>query len=88
MLDKRRRRAEEAGTPDLNILFIFNGPFRVISKMSGGLATRDVTDAVLSLVNGRTIPGLGRVIAGYVRGRRAEKRTRAAFRAHSSNRGK
>jgi beta-glucosidase len=88
MLDKRRRRAEEAGTPDLNILFIFNGPFRVISKMSGGLATRDVTDAVLSLVNGRSIPGLGRVIAGYVRGRRAEKRTRAAFRAHSSNRGK
>ncbi|MEL5991771.1 glycoside hydrolase family 3 C-terminal domain-containing protein [Microbacterium phosphatis] len=83
MLDKRRRKAEAAGTPDLNILFIFNGPFRVISKMSGGLATRDVTDAVLSLVNGRTLPGLGRVIAAYFRGRRAEKRSRAAFRAQN-----
>lgn len=88
VLEGRRRKAEAAGTPDLNILFIFNGPFRVISKMSGGLATREVTDAVLSLVNGRTLPGLVRVVAAYFRGRRAEKRSRAAFRSASSNRRK
>ncbi|MEW1963107.1 glycoside hydrolase family 3 C-terminal domain-containing protein [Microbacterium sp. NPDC077644] len=86
VLDRRRRKAEDAGTPDLNILFIFNGPFRVISKMSGGLATREVTDAVLSLVNGRTIPGLARVVAAFFRGRRAERKTRAEFRSASSER--
>lgn len=80
ILDGRRRKAERSGTPDLNVLFIFNGPFRVISKMSGGLATSRLTDAVLTLVNGRTIRGLGAVVAAFFRGRRDEKATRAAFR--------
>ncbi len=81
IIDGRRRKAEESGTPDLNILFVFNGPFRVISKMSGGLATRRLTDAVLTLVNGRTFRGLGAIVAAYVSGRRLEKATRAQFRA-------
>jgi beta-glucosidase len=80
VIDGRRKKAEEAGHPDLNILFIFNAPFRVISKMSGGLATREVTDALLALVNGRTFRGFGRAIAAYVRGRSAEKRTGREFR--------
>lgn len=85
ILDRRRRKSEAAGTPDLNILFIFNGPFRVISKMSGGLATRRLTDAVLTLVNGRTLRGLGRVVTAFFAGRRDEKKTRAAFRAAATD---
>lgn len=85
LIDARRRKAEEAGHPDLNILFLFNGPFRVLSKMSGGLATSRLTAAVLTLVNGQSIRGLGRVIGAYFSGRRAEKRTRAAFLAASTN---
>lgn len=81
VLDGRRRTAEESGTPDLNILFLFNGPFRVISKMSGGLATSDLTRGVLTLVNGKAFRGLGRIVGAFFRGRRAERRTRAAFRA-------
>ncbi len=81
ILDRRRRAAEQKGMPDLNILFMFNAPFRVLSKMSGGLATRELTDAVLTLVNGRTFRGLGAVIAAYLRGRRTEKATAAQFRA-------
>lgn len=88
ILDRRRRKAEEAGTPDLNILFIFNGPFRVISKMSGGLATSRLTEAVLTLVNGQTVRGLGRVVAAFFGGRRLEKTTRAAFDAAAHNRSK
>ena len=85
VIDKRRRKAEDAGTPDLNILFLFNGPFRIISKMSGGLATQKLTDAVLTLVNGQTVRGLGRVIGAFFSGRRAEKRSAAAFRAAAGN---
>ncbi|WOF23559.1 glycoside hydrolase family 3 C-terminal domain-containing protein [Microbacterium betulae] len=84
ILDARRRKAARSGHPDLDILFVFNGPFRLISKMSGGLATRRLTDALLTLVNGQTIRGLGRVAAAFFRGRREEKRTREAFRSAAS----
>ena len=86
LLDSRRRKAEAAGKPDLNILFLLNGPFRVISKMSGGLATSRLTDAVLTLVNGQTIRGLGRVIAAFFGGRRDEKATKKAFDAAATKR--
>lgn len=86
ILDRRRRKAERAGTPDLNVLFLLNGPFRVISKMSGGLATRRLTAAVLTLVNGQSVRGLGRVVAAFFAGRRAEKSTQKAFDAAARNR--
>ena len=86
LLDSRRRKAEAAGKPDLNILFLLNGPFRVISKMSGGLATRRLTAAVLTLVNGQTLRGLGRVVAAYFGGRRDENATKKAFDAAATKR--
>jgi len=85
-LDRRRRKAERAGTPDLNVLFLLNGPFRVISKMSGGLATRRLTAAVLTLVNGQSLRGLGRVVTAFFAGRRAERTTQKAFDAAAQNR--
>ncbi|WP_425836881.1 glycoside hydrolase family 3 C-terminal domain-containing protein [Microbacterium sp. PA5] len=86
ILDRRRRAAERAGAPDLNVLFLLNGPFRVISKMSGGLATRRLTAAVLTLVNGQSIRGLGRVLVAFLAGRRAERATQKAFDAAAMNR--
>lgn len=80
LLDARRLRAERAGRPDLNVLFILNAPFRTISKMSGGLATSRVTDAVLTLVNGQTVRGMARLVVAYFGGRRAERVTTKAFR--------
>ncbi|MGO1769110.1 MAG: hypothetical protein ACTHZX_04065, partial [Microbacterium sp.] len=64
---------------------LINGPFRIISKMSGGLATTRVTQAVLTLVNGQTIRGLGRIVIAFLRGRRAEAETRRRFRAAAGN---
>ncbi len=78
LLDRRRRRTEARGVPDLNILFLFNGPFRVISKMSD-IATGEVTDAILMIVNGRVLRGVGHAMTAFVRGRRAEKATARAF---------
>lgn len=86
LLDSRRRKAEAKGQPDLNVLFLLNGPFRVISKMSGGLATAQLTAAVLTLVNGQTVRGLFRVVGAYFGGRREEKKTKKAFDAAATNR--
>lgn len=36
-LTKMKKKSEEAGKPDLNILFIYNMPFRAIAKMTGGM---------------------------------------------------
>jgi beta-glucosidase len=88
ILDRRRHRAEDSGTPDLNILFVFNGPFRIISKMSGGLATGRVTDAVLTLVNGQHLRGIGRLVTAFVAGRRDERRTRREFDTASGKKGR
>lgn len=79
IVDRRRRRAESAGRPDLNMLFMLNAPFRVLSKMSGGLATSELVDGVLVAVNGRTFRGLGAVVVAFVRGRRLERDSRRRF---------
>jgi len=80
LVERRHQRALRAGRPDLNVVFVFNAPFRAISKMSGSRTTHAVTDAVLFLVNGHTFRGAARVVAAYVRGRRDERATREEFR--------
>lgn len=81
VIDRKRRKGESAGHPDLNMLFMLNAPFRVLSKMSGGLATSELTAAVLTAVNGRTFRGLAAVIGAFLRGRRLEKRSHREFTA-------
>ena len=78
-VERRSAAADRRGAPDLNLLFMLNAPFRVLSKMSGGLATREVTDAVLEAVNGRTVRGLWMAVAAFMRGRRAERRSKDQF---------
>lgn len=83
ILDGRRRAADRRGRADINMIFLLNMPFRSIGNMSGGMLTPEFVDGVLTLVNGRFFRGVGRLIAAFVRGRRAEKRTRAQFEAQS-----
>ena len=52
------------GEPDLNILFIYNMPFRGIAKMTGGAVT---------MVNGHFFKGLGGLIKAFFAGRKAQK---------------
>ncbi|WP_261167214.1 glycoside hydrolase family 3 C-terminal domain-containing protein [Microbacterium sp. Marseille-Q6965] len=86
VLDGRRAASERRGKPDLNMLFLLNMPFRAIAKMSGGLATPELVDGVLTLANGRTLRGLGRIVRAFVRGRSAERRTRRSFETLSGGR--
>lgn len=57
-----KNRAEAKGKPDLNILFIYNMPFRAIGKMTGGMVSDKMVDDILLIVNGHFFRGLGSLI--------------------------
>ncbi len=76
----RRRRSEAKGTPDLNILFVLNMPFRAIGKMTGGLVSAEMVDGILRMVNGRFVSGAGITVRGFVRNRLANRRTARELR--------
>ncbi len=61
------------GTPDLNITFIYNMPFRGIAKMAGGICTMEMAEGILTIVNGHFFKGLGRVIGGFFRSGKKRK---------------
>ena len=62
-----KNRSEAKGTPDLNILFIYNMPFRAMGKMAGGMVCDEMVDDIVFLVNGHFFRGLGRVIRDFFR---------------------
>ena len=68
-----KNRAEAKGKPNLNILFIYNMPFRGIGKMTGGMVSEKMVDDIVFLVNGHFWRGLGRVIADFFRNLRSNK---------------
>ena len=70
ILSHLKDRAEKKGTPDLNILFIYNMTFRAACKMSGGKVSRKMVEDLLILVNGHFFRGTGRLIADFVRNQR------------------
>lgn len=73
ILTKKKEEADVKGTPDLNILFIYNMPFRAMAKMTGGAVSREMVDGIVRLVNGHFFGGLGSIIGGYFRNRRYNK---------------
>ena len=68
-----KNKSEAKGTPDLNVLFIYNMPFRAMGKMSGGMMSDRMVDDVVFLVNGHFFRGLGRLIADFFRNLSANK---------------
>jgi beta-glucosidase len=56
------------GKPDLNIIFVYNMPFRAIGKMAGGMVSQKMCESILQIVNGHGIAfckGLIGLIGGY-----------------------
>lgn len=70
-----KAKVDAKGTPDLNILFVLNMPFRAIAKMSNGAASPDMVDAILNAVNGHPLRGLTRAALGFISNARANKAT-------------
>ncbi|EET58923.1 hypothetical protein BRYFOR_09029 [Marvinbryantia formatexigens DSM 14469] len=62
------------GKPDLNIMFIYNMPFRGIGKMAGGMCSQEMVDGILKAVNGHFFAGAGQIIAGFFRQQKIRKK--------------
>ena len=73
-LTQMKKKSEDAGKPDLNILFIYNMPFRAIAKMTGGMVSMDMVEGIVDMVNGHLFRGLGRTVGGFFRNRRLNKK--------------
>jgi beta-glucosidase len=76
VLDGRRRRAAAKGEPDLNSVFVLAMPLRGIAKMSGGRASMELAEALLVLINGQHLRGLGQAVRALLR----NSRRTAAYR--------
>ena len=73
-LTAMKKKSDESGVPDLNILFIYNMPFRAIAKMSGGMADMNMVHGIVSIINGHFWSGLGKVISGFIKNSRENKK--------------
>ena len=69
-----KKKSEEQGKPDLNILFIYNMPFRGIAKMTGGAVSMEMVYGIVDAVNGHFMFGVKKVVGGYFRNRRNNKK--------------
>lgn len=75
-----KRRSEKKGKPDLNILFIYNMPFRGIAKMTGGTVSMEMVNGMVDMVNGHFFKGLNKLITGFFRNARANKAYEASLK--------
>ena len=73
-LTQMKKKSEDAGKPDLNILFIYNMPFRAIAKMTGGMVSSEMVDGIVTMVNGHLFRGLKKTVGGFFRNRRLNKK--------------
>ncbi|MCI6150044.1 MAG: fibronectin type III-like domain-contianing protein [Flintibacter sp.] len=68
-----QRKSEAKGEPNLNVLFIHNMPFRALAKMSNGMATTEMSHAILDACNGHFFRGVGKAIGGFFANGKAKK---------------
>lgn len=81
-LTKRMQKAEQEGRPDLNLLFVYNIPFRAIAKMTGGQVSMEMAEGLLDAVNGHLLRGLRGLAVGYVANRRANRAYERHLKEH------
>lgn len=66
-------KCEEKGKPNLNILFIYNMPFRALAKMTGGMVSMEMVDGMLTVINGHFFKGLRIIIIGFLKNQKKNK---------------
>jgi beta-glucosidase len=79
-LTAMKKKADDSGKPDLNILFIYNMPFRAMAKMTGGAVSMEMAEGIVKLVNGHFFGGLGQIIGGYFRNNKKNKEYEAKIK--------
>lgn len=73
VLTRLKTKSEAKGKPDLNILFIYNMPFRGIAKMTGGAVSMGMARGMVTVVNGQFFKGMKQIISGFFSNARANK---------------
>lgn len=73
ILTRIKKKSEAKGKPNLNILFIYNMPFRSIAKMTNGAVSMEMVHGMVDAVNGHVLRGLKRIIGGYFSNSKANK---------------
>lgn len=83
-LYKIKKKSEQQGKPNLNILFIYNMPFRGIAKMTGGVVSMEMVYGIVDVVNGELCKGIKKLIHGFfenkIKNRKYEKKLKDAER--------
>ena len=74
ILNEIRVRSEKKGKPDLNVLFIYNMPFRGIAKMTNGMVSMEMAQGMVDAANGHLIRGIGSIAGGFFRNKKANKK--------------
>ena len=70
VLSNQIKKHEKKGTTDLNILFIYNMPFRAIAKMTQGAVDGKTVEGIVQIVNGQFGKGVVKTIKGFMNNRR------------------
>jgi beta-glucosidase len=75
ILTRMKDKSFEKGKPDLNIMFIYNMPFRGIGKMTGGMCSQYMVAGIVKAVNGHFFKGLGQIISGFFKQQKILKKS-------------
>ncbi|BCN29197.1 glycoside hydrolase family 3 C-terminal domain-containing protein [Anaeromicropila herbilytica] len=73
ILTRIKNRSEAKGKPNLNVLFIYNMPFRGIAKMTNGAITMEMANCLVEMVNGHFFRGFRKLVKAYFKNRKAQK---------------
>ncbi len=84
-LTRIKEKSEAKGKPDLNILFIYNIPFRAIAKMTGGMVSMEMVEGIVTMVNGRFLKGIKKVLGGFFKNSKANKEYERLLAAGNTN---
>ncbi len=76
LLTSIKRKSERKGKPDLNILFIYNMPFRGIAKMTEGAVSMKMVYGMVDAVNGHFWRGMKQIVGGFFENAKANKEYR------------
>lgn len=74
ILTDKKKKNEEQCKIDLNILFIYNMPFRAVAKMTHGAVSMRMVDGMVEAVNGHLLSGLSKIIGGFFSNRLANRK--------------
>ena len=74
-VNRMEERKRQRGILDLNLLFLRAMPLRALAKMTNGMVTPDMVDAIVTVCRGHFFRGITDVARKFLRARRADRHT-------------